>query len=215
MLVGEGVVNSLDKRRSSKNLVAHLVHGVLHTRAVLLGKGLGGDLVHIIPGFVEDGSLAADLIYAGESLPVPAADNLGAQNTVIGLGQTRVLVPVEAVECRSGALQDEQTIELGLDGDARAFSCNDLNNTRLVAVAEEGVGVRLAIYGHASPLVDDDLDVGGVDVLVGGDEVVAEDGSKELGRVDRVLLGEEVDGLLLGVRGDDDRVVGLGVAAVS
>ena len=58
----------------------------------------------------------------------------------------------------------------------------------------------------------DDLDVRGVNVRVGLDEVVANDGSELLGRVDRVLFCEYVGCLLLRVGRDYDRVVCFGVA---
>jgi len=53
-----------------------------------------------------------------------------------------------------------------------------------------------------------------VNVAVSVDEVLAEDRSEELRRVDGILLGKYVDGLLLGIGCDDGRVVCLGVAAV-
>jgi hypothetical protein len=58
----------------------------------------------------------------------------------------------------------------------------------------------------------DDLDVCGVDVRVGLDEVLAEGRGELLGRVDGVLLREDVNGLLLGVCGNDGAVVCFGVA---
>jgi hypothetical protein len=58
----------------------------------------------------------------------------------------------------------------------------------------------------------DDLDMRGVDVGVGLDEVLADNGSELLGGVDGVLLGKDVRGLLLGVGSDNDRVVCFGVA---
>lgn len=70
-----------------------------------------------------------------------------------------------------------------------------------------------AINSHATPAVDNDLDMCDMNVAVGVDEVLAKDGSEELRRVDGVLLGEDVDGLLLSIGCDDRRVVCLGVAA--
>jgi hypothetical protein len=58
----------------------------------------------------------------------------------------------------------------------------------------------------------DDLDVGGMDVRVLVDEMIAEDCGELLGWVNGVLLCENVGGLLLGVGRDDDGVVGFGVA---
>ena len=58
----------------------------------------------------------------------------------------------------------------------------------------------------------DDLDVCGVDVRVRFDEVVAENGGELFGWVNGVLFCEDVDGLLLGVCGDDGAIVCLCIA---
>ena len=58
----------------------------------------------------------------------------------------------------------------------------------------------------------DDLDVCGVNVRVGGDEVVSDNGGEELWWSDGVLFCEDVASLLLCVGGDDDGVICLGVA---
>lgn len=72
--------------------------------------------------------------------------------------------------------------------------------------------MRLAVDLHASPSVLNDLDVCGVDVRVGLDEVVANDRSELLRRIDRVRLGEDIGGLLLSVCCNDNRVICLGKA---
>lgn len=59
-----------------------------------------------------------------------------------------------------------------------------------------------------------DLDVCGVNVRVGVDKVVANNGGKLLGRVDGVLLCENVGSLLLGVCCDNDRIIGSGIAVL-
>jgi hypothetical protein len=59
----------------------------------------------------------------------------------------------------------------------------------------------------------DDLDVAGMDMRVGLNEVVANNGSELLGGIDWVLLGEDVCGLFLGVGSNNDRVVCMGVAS--
>jgi hypothetical protein len=92
-----------------------------------------------------------------------------------------------------------------------AFGHN-LDGTLVGAVTKERVRVVLAVDSHASPAVDRGADTGNVNVAVSGDEMLAEDGSEELWRVDGVLLGEHVDGLFLSVCSDDWRVVCFGVA---
>ena len=67
--------------------------------------------------------------------------------------------------------------------------------------------VRLATNGHSSPPVGDNLDPGGVDVLVPLDEVGSNDSTEKLGRRDGMLLGHDVNGVLHGVCGYDNAVV--------
>ena len=74
--------------------------------------------------------------------------------------------------------------------------------------------VVLAVDSHATPAVDNDLDMCDVNVAVSVDEVLAENRSEELGRVNGVLFGKDVDSLLLGIGCDDGRVVCLCVAGV-
>jgi hypothetical protein len=59
-----------------------------------------------------------------------------------------------------------------------------------------------------------DFYVARMDVLVCRDEVISQDGGEELGGLDRVLFGENVCCLLLGVGSDDDRVVGFCIAEI-
>lgn len=93
-----------------------------------------------------------------------------------------------------------------------AASCDEFDSALVGTVAEERVRVSAAIDSHATPAVNNDLDMGDMNVAVGVDEVLAKDGSEELRRVDGVLLGEDVDGLLLSIGCDDRRIVCLGVA---
>jgi hypothetical protein len=57
-----------------------------------------------------------------------------------------------------------------------------------------------------------DLDMGGMNMGVGLDKVVADDGSELFGWVDRVLFCEDVCCLLLRIGCNYDRVVCFGVA---
>jgi len=114
---------------------------------------------------------------------------------------------VEAVEGGTGALKDQEAVNARLDGDALAASCDNLDSALVGTVAEERVRVGLAVDGHATPAVDGDLDMCDVNVAVSVDEVLTEDSSEELRRVDRVLFGKYVDSLLLGIGCDYGRVV--------
>jgi hypothetical protein len=60
--------------------------------------------------------------------------------------------------------------------------------------------------------VGDDVDMSGVDVAVFFDEVRSNDRPKNFGGCDGVLFGEDEDCVFDGVCGDDDAVVGFGVA---
>lgn len=71
--------------------------------------------------------------------------------------------------------------------------------------------VWLSVDVQARPSVLDNLDVCGVNMRIGVNEVVSDDGGESLRRADGILLGENVAGLLLGVCRNNDRVVCLGV----
>lgn len=212
MNVGQRILDSLEQRHSSQDLLTHLVHGSLHTGRVILSKGLEGDVPGSLPGIVELVSIGLDVVQAAEAAPVPSSSDLGAQNTVPGLLEGGELVADEAPELGAGALEDGQAVNGGADVDALALDHVDLDVAGLGAVLDEGVGVGLAVDVHAHPAVGDDVDVGGVDVRVFLDEVGAEDGAEQLGRSHGLLLGSDVDGVLDGIGGDDDAVVGPGVA---
>jgi len=63
--------------------------------------------------------------------------------------------------------------------------------------------------------VCDDLDMGGVDVRVPGREVLRYYRAEELRRSDRVLLSQDVDGVLNRIRSDDGAVVRIGVGSLN
>ena len=74
--------------------------------------------------------------------------------------------------------------------------------------------VWLAINGDSGPSVLDDLDVGGVDVLVSLDKMCAEDRGEQFWWVDRVLLCLDVDGVLHRIGRNNDAVIGSRVPIV-
>lgn len=147
-------------------------------------------------------------------LPMPVASNISTQDTVPGLGKPSVLVTDEAPELRAGALKHGQVGDVGPDVNTLALDHVDLDGALLFAVLVERVRVGLAVDVHASPTVGDNLDLRTMDVAVAIDEVVANDCAEQLRGSHRVLLGEDVDGVLDRVGCDDNAVVGLGVAVL-
>lgn len=214
MLVGESVCDGFRLRNSGEDVLGHLVHGSLDTGAVIRSKPLESDVTGRLPGLIELAHAGLDGLVSAERLPRPAGVHVGGENPVPGLGQGGVLVTDETVERRSGALQDAKTDDAAGDGDAILAADGSLDVPCLAGVLDEAVGVRLAVDGHALPVVGDDLDMGSVDVAVLLDEVRAQKGGEVFRGCDGVLLGKQVDGVLDGVGRDNDAVVGLGVGGL-
>lgn len=218
VLVGQRVVDVLDLWHSSEDLLAHLVHGVLDTGALFGCKRLHCDFARALPCSVElvgrGGSLDGGDVR--ERAPGPAALDFCAEDAVLRLGQDGELVfCVVAVEGAAGAFEHEQALDAGADLDALAARGDDVGGARVGAVAEEGVWVGIAGDLHASPAVLDDIDTRDGQVGVAVDKVLGEVGSVELNGQDWRRLCEDVRGLLLGVGGHNDGVVGLGVGRVN
>lgn len=214
VLVRQRVLDSLDQLLARQDLLCHLVHSGLHAGTVIFSKSLQSDLASSGPGSIELRHVRADLLESTEILPLPSGIDVGAQDTVPGLLKCGVLVTQEAPELRVGALQHGQAGQRRLDIDALALDHVHLHIPLLLAVADEGVRVWLAVNVHPGPAVADNVDVSGMDVVVLLNEVCAQDGAEQLGRSNGVLLGGDVNGVLNGVGCDNDAVVGLGVTAV-
>ena len=214
VLVRERILNSLNQRLFTENLVGHLVHGGLDTSAIILGKSIQGDFPGNLPGRSELVCNGADLIESIEVLPMPVGSNISAHDTVPGLLESGVLVTDETPELRAGALEHGQIGDEGPDVNALALNDVHLDGALLLAVFVERVRVGLAVNIHARPAVSDNLDMRRVNVVVASNEVVANDRPEQLGGSHWVLLGEDVDGVLDGVGCDNDAVVGLGVAVL-
>lgn len=156
--------------------------------------------------------MSLDLGKTAEPAPLPVGGNISAQNTVPGLFESGVLVTDKAPELRVGALEHGQAINRGVNVNTLTLDDVDLHIPSLGTVLDERVRVGLAIDVHAHPTVGDDVDVGSVDMGVLLNEVSAKDRAEQLGRVDRLLLGGNVDSILDRISSDDNAVVGLGVA---
>lgn len=212
MLVGQRILDCLDQRDSLENLLSHLVHGGLHTGAVVLRKDLESDVPRSSPCVIKLGDLGLDRIEVRKHLPVPVCIDFGAENPVPRLLEGRVLVAHEAPELGVGALQHQETGNPRVDLNSLALRYVNLNVPRLVAVTQERMRVGLAVDRQTGPAVSDNVDVGRMDMSIFLDEVSTQDRSKQLWRSDGVLLGQDVDGVLDRIRGYDNAVVGLGVS---
>lgn len=95
------------------------------------------------------------------------------------------------MEARAGALEDEQPLNTGADGDAGAALGGDLDVACFGAVTEEGMRVREAVDDHAGPAVSGDFNVGDVYVGVLLDEVRGDNGGEEFWWSDGVLFGKD------------------------
>lgn len=212
MLVGQRIVNRGDGWHSAQDLIAHLVHGVLDASATVGGKCLDCDSPGTIPGRVKFWHHGLDMVESIKGLPCPSTVDFGAQDTVVHIRERRVLVADKVMEGRPSAFEDEKTGDRRTDGDALTFPSNGFDITRLCAITEKGVRMRLSVDCHPSPTMCNDLDVSGVDVFVCCDEVSGHDGSEEFRRRDGMLLRQDVNGVLHGVCCNDDTVIGLGIS---
>ena len=210
--VWQGILDRLHQGYSGQDLLAHLVHGRLDTCRVIFGKRLQRGVSGGLPGTIKLVQIGLDMLHIIEAAPLPLGIHLGAEDPVPSLLERGEFIADKAPELGTGALQDGQPIDGGCDIDALALGHVHLDVAGFRAVLEERVRVSLAVNGHAHPSVRDDIDMGDVDVGVLFDEVGAEDGPKEFGGRDGLLLGGDVDGVLDGVGGYHDAVIRLGVA---
>lgn len=171
MFVGQRVIHCLHHRHSRKNLFAHLVHGILHAGAVILGKRLNGDLSRTVPSVVKLWDSILDVLEVRERFPCPTTVDRGTEDAVADFRQSGVFISDEAMESRAGALEYQEACNGGANVDTFALGCHSFDVPGVRSVSEEGMRMGLAVDRHPRPLVHDDLDLGGMNVLVGIDEV--------------------------------------------
>ena len=175
VVIRQRIVNSIQQRHSSKNLLSHLVHSRLDRGTVILSKGLEGNRAGRLPSSIELLNVRLDIGKTSEAVPLPARGDISAEDTVPGLLEGGVFVADEAPELGTGALQHGQAFNGAVDVDALSFDDVDLHVARLGAGLDERVRVRLAVDLHAHPAVGNDINVRRVDVAVLLDEVCAQD----------------------------------------
>src|SRR6266568_1114883 len=186
-----------DLRVGLEHSLAHGVQGLLQGQAVLAGERLEQDAPHV--------SVALGPVEVGARVP-PAGGDRGGQDAVRGLGQGGVAIAREPGELRYRRLQHHQVGKPRQPPGPRAGDGDDRGPG-----AAPGAGERVPVLGavHHDPvpgvLLDADLRAG--HPLEGGREVPAQAQRELLDLAHPVLLGEGVDGVLLGVGGHDLGVV--------
>jgi hypothetical protein len=173
--IRQRILNSIQQRYSSKNLLSHLVHRSLDRGTVILSKGLEGNSAGCLPSSIELLKVRLDLGEASEAAPLPIRRNIGAEETVPGLLEGSVLVADETPELGTGALQHGQALDRRVDVDTLALNNVDLHVASLGTGLDKRVRVRLAVNVQAHPTVGHDIDMSRVDVAVLLDEVCAQD----------------------------------------
>lgn len=187
----------------------------MNTSTVVLGKELERDFSSSFPGLVEFGRVVLDSLEVGQGAPLPACVYVGGQDAIPGLGQGGVLVANESVEGGAGCFEHGESRDGAGDVNAVLAADTGLDVARLAGILDEAVGMRLPVDIHPVPSVGDDVDVGHMDVAVLLDKVIAQDRGKPLRWIDGMLLGGDEDGVLNGVGGHHDTVVGVGIGSLN
>lgn len=175
MNIRQRILNSIQQRHSSKNLLSHLVHRSLDRGTIILSKGLEGNSASRLPSSIELLRVRLNISEASKAAPLPVRRNISAEETVPGLLEGSVFIADETPELGAGALQHGQTLDRRVDINTLALDNVDLYVASLGAGLDKRVRVRLAVDVQAHPAVGHDIDVRRVDVTVLLDEVCAQD----------------------------------------
>lgn len=216
MFIRQGEVDCLNQWLNLEDFVCHFIHGILYAGAILLGEEFEDGIPCRLPSSVENRCLFFhQLVHRRKGLPCPCPVNVGTQDPIPRIFQSRVLVVDEPVKLASGALQHRQSLYAGRHLDPARPLDNHVNHSFLLAVAHEAMGVRLSVDIHACPTMQHNIDMCCMDVGILVDEMGANGGREELRRIDGVLLGENKDAILDGVCGYNYAIVGADIAVIS
>ena len=177
----------MDLRARLEDCLAHRVERLLQAQTVVRREGVEQGL--------ERGVVVRFAVVA------PARGHLGGEHAVGRLLQRRVLVPREPVKLAVRRLEHHESVDPGHE--ARLVT-GDRDGDALLS---SGLCERVVVQPRPRRL--DDLHPRPRDRAA--EEVPREPRRERLGRPDRELLGEGVDGVLLRVRGQHGGVVALQV----
>lgn len=214
VLVGEGIVDLSDFRETLKDAVLHEVHGSLDGSRVISGESVSSDFTNTS---VNSGVVDVAEDSSGVGGEGPGAVNSSGEDTIPDFRKDGEVILVETVESRASGLQDQKLSKTGLDVDLVTLAVViNLGGGNILTITDEGVGVGLALDVQTSPLVLDDINVSAGDPVVLVEHVGGDLLGKDFNVVDVLAaLGKNVDGVLAGVSGNDNRVVSLGVGGLN
>ena len=173
--------------------------------------------------FREGGEHGGDDLVVGGSEAArgfgvgPDGLELGGEDTVGGFGEGGEFVAEEILEGGGGGFEDEEVFEAGFDAGFDEFlsaGAGDFGGGAAAGAFGEGVRVGFAGDGETRPAAFGEADFSAVDVGVGLKEMFGEEEAEGFGFGAEMLFGQDVHGVLHGVRGDDEAVIGLGVGGV-
>lgn len=137
VVIGQRILNSLHQRRSSKDLLRHLVHSRLDRRAVIFRESLESNSARSFPSSIELLKVRLHLGQSTKATPLPVGRDICAEDAVPGFLEGGEFVAEEAPELRPSALQHSQSLDGRVDVDALAFNDVDLHVAGLGARLDE------------------------------------------------------------------------------
>ena len=147
----------------------------------------------------------------------PSGFEFGGEDAVGSFGEGGEFIAEEILEGGGGGFEDEEVFEAGFDAGFDEFlsaGAGDFGGGAAAGAFGEGVRVGFAGDGETRPAAFGEADFSAVDVGVGLKEMFGEEEAEGFGFGAEMLFGQDVHGVLHGVRGDDEAVIGLGVGGV-
>jgi len=188
----------------------HEVESSLNGSRVILGEGITSDLLDtgmdgLVVNIAESGRRLGD-----ES---PLTVNSSGEDTIPNRDQSGVFISVETVESRTSSLEDEELVKTR--GNVDFVTSTIMVNTGgldILTITDERVVVGLTINNEASPLVLDDINESTRDMSVLLQDMFSDFLTEDFNVINVLAtLGDDVDSVLAGIGGDNNRVIGLGV----
>lgn len=210
MLVGQSIRDFGNSGELGQDLLLHEVESSLNGSRVILGEGITSDLLDtgmdgLVVNIAESGRRLGD--------KSPLTVNSSREDTIPNRDQSGVFISVETVESRTSSLEDEELVKTR--GNADFVTSTIMVNTGgldILTITDERVVVGLTINNETSPLVLDDINKSTRKVSILLQDMFSDLLTKDFNVINILAtLGNDVDSVLAGIGGDNNRVIGLGV----